>query len=519
MISKIRSKTPDFGNTTKPADKIPSANPIIDMQIELVHTDTSDITYNTPIRSLSRILAMSSIYYILDNDDVRNELDRGLTGGKASSLYRKKCRFITALIDEKHEDAYRIAVKLILEELHVISSLKHSVLRYLLEDGTRGIVPTYDQIERLFSGCLSEILEKAEERGFSSRWRSRVSLIGDHSNIPQSLEFITSRYNIAGGDLTLAFLEATNMYCIEVFVYYDFIKMIKISYLGRMDELETLTYRDIYKRVKRHIPYQFIFVKKSRDDSTIRDSGRFFIRLYQNKPLISIEGIRDRWKKYNVKHILVSRIVPEIVDFDKYEDHLDFVQPRVFYLKMKDNITPIDKNAVFTCMPGYGFKPVADALIPLLRYSIAGPFEDKEYDDIMNMKKVEYSKRDYDLSELLAAKVPNFEKSTLKPDESPYLLQFNDCLSKLTSSDGHYHHILRRRPHIMTISMHYTRHISQMPYTIALDNGRLEYSLAHAHVVAYEDSRSCVSCRMDNMSVNYNLLSGCVVHYYEKVGE
>lgn len=453
------------------------------------------------------MLAIDCVRRVIDEQACRLEIDRGCECA-SSKVYGRKCRFVKALLEGKYDEASNFSRVLIKEELKTKRHLKHSVLRDMLEDqcDTESICLSYDQTERLISGCLEEIFEKSRQSIKTLHQTSKLKFLSNNS-IPQILNFLANSAVRLSSDLSISSLSVNDVYCMDVLVYYDFIHIIKLTYTGTLDTLSAITYSELHGRVLTHIPYQFIFVKKCRDGVKTHPPGIKYYRLCPSWRLMRAHQIIQPSNTVNTRHVLVSRVVPEIADFDRHESDMLYFSSRPYYMSMPDAVRHdgrrVSRHAVITSDTGYGFKPVADALKSLLREAVDSHIDNRVYEQAFNDVNMKSDHRELDL----------------KADLEPEILDFDEELLKLVKNKEEYIAIIRHTPEILIINVYCLAHKSIFTDKIALNHGKLTYRLAHKRFSIYEDSNICSSFRIDAKAKLDNKPSSrtnCTVHYYSK---
>lgn len=513
----MRSKTPEFGRPMPTASS--EKDKKTDRGSELMVLD------GVVMKHVGGVLRfVGPVTRVICCESVQDELWRGSHG--PSKAYRLKCKMIRSIFGGEYSDAAQYCQALIEYELDILTAGKQSTLRSMLRGAKEQhtIDLSYDQIERIVSGCLEEIIQNSEASGRCYKHKYRISFLGN--SFPFVLDFLTSRGRMIEKPLSMASFSAKDIYCMEVRVYYDFNKIIQIPIFGTKVKITNLNYEYVYNKIKTSIPYNFVFVKKTYPDSVFFKYGRLKFKLPLDYTLTRSHKQYNPLRPLNIRHILISRVVPEVIDFDDYD--FNFISSRVFYLKLRDSNSTFtdgqnyDKTAVFMSIPAFGFKPVADALLSLLKESLDTEIDFEKINDVLNpIKRINTAFHDIDLGELLSSKVPEFKDVKVKPDEDPLLLDCEDELREIIQDETDFKNLMILRPDLLILTISYSSSADASAFSdkLSLDSGSLVYTLTHTTISNLEDEDTCCNFRRVSNCSRIRSIQNTIryrVHYFEK---
>lgn len=342
----------------------------------VAHTDIDHAVKNEPLDqvvAVSQLIdAISSLSDLIDHRAIEEVIKAGIQG--TDRTFKFKCQFVKALKAGKYLLASRFCLNVIEDELDEYKEYKYSALRDIFGH-TRSAIAfnlSYSGTEKIVSTCIGNILSRAYCTS-EYYWPDRSSIYG--KSIPHIFNFLRDNPKLPTPKLSILCLTGKLAEFYEIIIHYDFIKTLTVRLFLTIEELAKFSYDDLYKKIKSTIKYQFIFIEPNPEvppakEQTEIDSSRkhqpfnmigFVVKVYGKKILKAMSEIK-------IKHVWISRVTPEIREWDKYMHCIDISQMRRFKLEMNVfGSAKVKCSVYFTCSSIYRFRPLADCLESLFQ--------------------------------------------------------------------------------------------------------------------------------------------------------
>lgn len=513
-------------------------------------TGFGEIEIGGPLEQVEKVVmlveSIRRVKRVLEHPAVQETLRAGIAS--PDKVFKIRCQYLKAVNEGRYNLASNFCLNLIEHELVKFDKHQYSALRAIFghsrEEKATNL--TYSQAEKITSSCIESILEKSQILGIYYK-QGKPLIYG--ANLPNIFRFLQAKLTIPGQNLSVLSLTSNNSQCTEILIRYDFIKTLKVRLFEDHEQLEKLTYKDLYWKIKDSIPYQFMFIQltkgtpkdkvknknKEKDKDKVNDKGKvkdnekdkdndkdkdsekapwaFGLIPFQWK--VYLEGAIKPGYKIPTKEIFIARMFPQIAEWHTYMDHVDSGLVRKLKLELNaqssnslQDAKKVKRTVYFIHSPTIKFKPLARWLETLFQQTLIVKPNFEQLDDLCNTIKNPFLTLNLDLAEFLSTKIDNLDCLLLKPDEEPKIATSDEDLLLSLTDLLSYPRISDLRPSVVCITTFDSRSIEYLPSSISLDSNTIVYSLVA------EDCRPVTSATSDQDN-DWRWHSMVNVRYYE----